>query len=43
MFLFKFVIITNVHIMIQVEDKKDEITFEDFKTEVLNDYKIARM
>ncbi len=27
--------------MIQVEDKK-ELTFEDFKTEVLNDYKIAR-
>lgn len=28
--------------MIQVEDKK-ELTFEDFKTEVLNDYKIARI
>lgn len=28
--------------MIQVEDKK-ELTFEDFKTEVLNDYKIARV
>ncbi|MCL9808692.1 alpha-ketoacid dehydrogenase subunit alpha/beta [Flavobacterium luminosum] len=28
--------------MIQVEDKKD-LTFEDFKTEVLGDYKIARI
>ncbi len=28
--------------MIQVEDKKD-LTFEDFKTEVLSDYKIARI
>lgn len=28
--------------MIQVEDKK-ELTFEDFKTEVLNDYRIARI
>ncbi|WP_136667902.1 thiamine pyrophosphate-dependent enzyme [Flavobacterium sp. H122] len=28
--------------MIQVEDKK-ELTFADFKTEVLNDYKIARI
>ena len=28
--------------MIQVEDKKD-LTFEDFKTEVISDYKIARI
>ncbi|MFC4818642.1 MULTISPECIES: alpha-ketoacid dehydrogenase subunit alpha/beta [unclassified Flavobacterium] len=28
--------------MIQVEDKKD-LTFEDFKTEVINDYKVARI
>jgi pyruvate/2-oxoglutarate/acetoin dehydrogenase E1 component/TPP-dependent pyruvate/acetoin dehydrogenase alpha subunit len=41
-FLFNFVILRTISNMTETQ-AKSEITFEDFKSEVLNDYKIAKI
>jgi len=41
-FLFNFVILRTISNMTETQTKS-EITFEDFKSEVLNDYKIAKI